>query len=84
MVAADEVAAGPAQNRDAQVARRLQDIRAKPVLVAQRGAFLVRATIDAAAEMLDEAAVDFAVDATDGLWFADYDNKVVVGPFPVS
>ncbi len=28
--------------------------------------------------------VGVAVDTTDGLWFADYDNKVVVGPFPVS
>jgi hypothetical protein len=28
--------------------------------------------------------VGVAVDATDRLWFADYDNKLVAGPFPLS
>jgi hypothetical protein len=28
--------------------------------------------------------VGVAVDGTNGLWFADYDNKLVEGPFPVS
>ncbi len=28
--------------------------------------------------------VGVAIDATDGLWFADYENKLVEGPFPVS
>ena len=28
--------------------------------------------------------VGVAVDATDSLWFADYDKKLVAGPFPLS
>src|SRR5205807_1994204 len=57
VVAADEVAAGPAQNRNAQVTRRVQDVFAEPVLVAQPRTFFVHTTIDAASEMLDEVAV---------------------------
>src|SRR5262249_3577841 len=65
VIAAHEVAAGPAQERDAQRPHRLQHVLAKAPGVAQRGAFLVEAAVDAASEMLDEVAEDATVHRAD-------------------
>src|SRR3977135_1078335 len=66
VVATDEVAAWPAQDGHAQITRGLQDGRAETVRVAEWRTLGVHAAIDAAAEMLDEGAVDLAIPATDG------------------
>ena len=67
----------PAQHRDPQLARGLQDVFAKAQIVRQRPAFIEDAAIDAQAQMLVEIAenvrVHFAdgplqIDADAGLW----------------
>src|SRR5918996_59029 len=54
VVAADEVAAGPPQDRNRQGSHGLQDVPPEAALVAQRRALLIDAAVDAATEVLDE------------------------------
>ena len=77
VVAADEVAAGPAQDRHPQVAGGLQDILAEPVLVAQRRTFLIDAAVDTASQVLDEVAIDVAVHLADAAVEVDLDGRHV-------
>src|SRR5208337_4696254 len=57
-----EVPARPSQLRDAQLARRLENIRAVPVGVGQGRALVVHPAIDAPAKMLNEVPVNVGID----------------------
>ena len=61
VVAAHEVAARPAQHREAERTGGLQHVAAEAARVRERGALVVDAAVDAAAEMLDELAEDARV-----------------------
>jgi hypothetical protein len=63
VVAADEVAARPAQQGHPERSERVEDVAPEAALVGERRAFVEDAAVDAAPEMLDEAAEDAAVDA---------------------
>jgi hypothetical protein len=61
-VAGDEVAAGVADQRDAELPGQLQDVLTESVLVGGRVVGLVDPGVDATAHVLDEAAERPAVD----------------------
>src|SRR5580693_6898907 len=66
VVVADEVAARPAQHAHPQLAQQAQHVVAEAALVGQRRALLVDAAVDAAAQVLDEAAEHLAVELAEG------------------
>src|SRR5262249_2888341 len=74
VVAADEVAAPPSQDRDARRANSLQHVESEAAGVAQRRALLEDAAVDAAAEVLDEVAEDAAVDGAEPAGGIDHDT----------
>jgi hypothetical protein len=74
VVVADEVAARPAQHAHPQVAQQAQHVRKEAAVVAQRRSLLVEAAVDAAAEVLDEAAEDVAVDLPENAAGVDGDS----------
>ena len=65
-VAGDEVAARIPDDRDAQLARQLQHVAAKPARVGSGVTRLVHAAVDAPPHVLDERAEQPAVDRPDG------------------
>ena len=65
VVAGAEIAARPPENRDLEIADRLQDVLAKSVLVGERAALLEDAAVDHAAEMLGEVAEQQRIDRAD-------------------
>src|SRR4029453_13882438 len=65
VIAADEVAAGPAQDGDAQRPHRIQHVAPEPSLVAERRALLEDAAVDAAADMVEEVSKDSPVHRAD-------------------
>lgn len=75
VVAGRKIAAGPAQERNVQVARGFEHVFAEAVAIGERRAFVVDATIDAAAEMLGEIAVDFAVDGANLAVEVEFDAR---------
>src|SRR5262249_54028080 len=75
VVPADEVAAGPPEHRHAKGAHRLQDVLAEAARVAERRALLEDPAVDAAAEMLDEVAVDPPVHGADPPREVDADSS---------
>jgi len=75
VVAAHEVAARPAEHREAEGTRRLQNIETKTARVGERGAFVVDAAVDAATEMLDELAEDARVHRADAPPEVDADAR---------
>ena len=64
--ARDEVAAGVADGGDAHLLHELDDVLAEALVVGGRVAGLVDAVVHVAAEVLDEAAEDVAVDRAYG------------------
>src|SRR5579884_2557689 len=76
VVVRGEVAAGPAQNRDVQIADRLHHVFAIAVAVRQRRAFLEDAALDAAAEVFGEVAVDLRIDGRDDAVGIDADARL--------
>ncbi|PYM27074.1 MAG: hypothetical protein DMD80_16620 [Candidatus Rokuibacteriota bacterium] len=62
VVAAHEVAAGPAEDRDAQGSRGIEHVAPEAAGVGERGTLVVHAAVDAAPQVLDELAEDPAVD----------------------
>ena len=75
VIAADEVAARPAQDGDAQRAHGVEDVGTKAARVGERGAFVVDPAVDAAAEVLDELAEDAAIDGADAPLEVDADAR---------
>src|SRR5438094_688439 len=75
VIAADEVAARPAQDGDAQRAHGIEDVGTKAARVGERGAFVVDPAVDAAAEVLDELAEDAAIDGADAPLEVDADAR---------
>ena len=73
VVAGDEVAAGPAQDGDAEVADGFHDVLAVALGVGERTAFLVDAAVDAAAEVLGEIAEDVGMHLADDAVGVDLD-----------
>ena len=71
VVAGDEVPAGVADGGDAELADEREDVAAEAVVVRRRMARLVDPGVDAAAEVLDEAAEDAIVDGPDGEAWVD-------------
>jgi hypothetical protein len=65
MVAADEIAAGPAQDGYAQRPHRVEHVAPEPSLVAERRSLLEDAAVDAAADVLDEVSKDPPVHRAD-------------------
>ena len=65
-VAGDEVAAGVADHRGAELLGQVEDVLAEAVLVGRRVARLVDAGVDAPAHVLDEGPEDPAGDGPDG------------------
>ena len=65
VVAADEVAAGPAQDGYAQRPHRVEHVAPEPSLVAEGRALLEDAAVDAAADVLDEVSKDSPVHRAD-------------------
>jgi hypothetical protein len=65
VVAACEIPARPAEDRDAQAAGRIEDVLAKASFVAERRGLVEHAAVDAAAKMLDEPTEDTAIDLAD-------------------
>jgi hypothetical protein len=61
VVAADEVAARPPQDRNAQRPGGVEDVAPEAALVAERRALVVDAAVDAAAQVLDELPEDARV-----------------------
>jgi hypothetical protein len=61
VIAADEVAARPAQDREPQRPRRRHDVAPEATLVGEARILLVDAAVDAAPEVLDELAEDAPV-----------------------
>ena len=77
MVAAHEVAARPAEHREAEGTAPPQNIETKTARVGERGAFVVDAAVDAATEMLDELAEDARVHRADAPPEVDADALVM-------
>jgi hypothetical protein len=65
VIAADEVAARPAQHGRAELFDFLQDIGPKAMLIRQRRAFVENTAVDAAAEVFDKRAKNASVDMPD-------------------
>src|SRR5207237_5053492 len=61
VIAADEVAARPSQDGNAQRPRRVQHVAPKTARVGERRALVVDAAVNATADMLDELTEDAAV-----------------------
>ena len=64
--AGDEVAAGVADGRDAELLDELDDVAAEALGVGRRVPGLVEPVVDAPAEVLDERAEESRVDGADG------------------
>jgi hypothetical protein len=73
VVAADEVATRPAQQRHAQSLGRVEHVAPESVLVGLRRVLVEHAAVNASAEMLDEAPEDTRVDAADHAVLVDLD-----------
>src|SRR3989475_9901485 len=65
VVAAHEVAAGPAEDRDAQGSRGVEHVAPEAAGVGERGTLVVDAAVDAPPQVLDELAEDPAVDGAE-------------------
>ena len=66
VVAGEEVAAGVAHERHAQLANELEHVAAEALVVGRRVPGLVEARVDRAAEVFDEGAVELVGDGADG------------------
>src|SRR5712691_786288 len=75
VIAADEVAPGPAEHGHPEGTDRLQHVAAVAALVAQGRSLLEDAAVDAAAEMLDEVSKDAAVHAAHATIQVDADPR---------
>src|SRR5205823_4670344 len=64
VIAADEIAARPAQHRHVESARGIQHVGTKAALVRKRRTFVEDAAVNAPPEVLDELAEDASVEAT--------------------
>ncbi len=73
VIAGDEVAARPAQDRHAEVLHGPHDVGAVPVRVGERAALVVDAPVDHAAEVLGEAAEEPRVHVADDAVDVDLD-----------
>ena len=65
VVAGEEVAAGVAHERDAQLAHEVEHVAAEALLVRGRVAGLVEARVDGASEVFDEGAEELVGDGAD-------------------
>src|SRR5271165_2682653 len=66
IVGRDEVPAGVAYDRDAELPDEVEHVATKPLLICGRVAGLEHAPIDGAAQMFDEGAEQAPIDAADG------------------
>ena len=76
VVVGGEVAARPAEERDIQFADGLQDVLAEAVGIGEGRLLLENPAVDAAAEMLDEVAVEQGIDVADDAFGIDLDARV--------
>ncbi len=77
VIGGDEIAAGPAQDGQAQALHRAQHVLAEALGIGERRAFLVNAAVNAAPQVLDEAAEDHRVHPGNHLFGVDLDPGYV-------
>ncbi len=79
IVVRGEVAAGPAQEGDIELTDRLEDVLAEAIGIREWRLLFEDAAIDAAAEVLDEVAVEHGIDVADDTLGIDLDAGVERG-----
>ena len=79
VVVGGEVAAGPAEQGDVELADGFEDVLAEAVGIGEGRLLFEDAAIDAAAEVLDEVAVELGIDVADDALGIDLDARAEGG-----
>jgi hypothetical protein len=65
VIRGNKITSRPPQDRNLELARSLKHVHSEPVRVRQSGAFVINATVNAAAKMFDEVSIDLTINACD-------------------